>query len=798
MDISVTKQLLFGLLAYQNGWILRDQLLSAFQSWIADPSVDLDSRIANLVAIPESDQQILHRLIELHSRRFTVLDPQNLSVLIADQSLVDELRAIAQAQPRPNEDLLKTLSVQSDPRHNPTASSDRSPQRAWPVDYSDNRFRILRPHAQGGLGIVYVGEDNALRREVAIKQIRSDRPESTENRTKFLREAEVTGRLEHPGIIPVYALGTDRDGKPFYVMRLVRGLDLRSEIQNFYASRSRSKSSLDGPELRSLLRRFLDICNAIEYAHFRGVLHRDLKPGNIMLGKHGETLVVDWGLAKVVDRLTTPKGTDETHDEFDHLTTDSWSDSNTAYGSIVGTPAYSPPEQLRGQIEKLGPASDTYSLGAILYEILTGRPPHSGSKLEEVLDEISNRRIISPSVLNPYAPKPLSAVCLKALSPEISDRFPSASELKNEVERFLNNEAVKSYSEPLSEYWIRIARKNPTLVASMVGAALILLVGTTGFSLISQMYSRELAQRQSLIESKSFEIQQRNTELELANEEVTKRIREVKQTNARRFLASGARAFDEGARKLGSQDLLFAFELSKSDPGLHRSVSRICLDRFTQSHLTPLPSEIHPDLTFLGYSPDGLTYFAANRGERSLHVFDLITGRPIRHHKGDYHGLVGGAVSPDGTRLLTVHKRYLKLWSTETLLPLGEEVPIDITKTYSSTTPQLVFNQDWSRALVVRDSWLNHDTNTPKYQVTLVDLSRSSTIPLELPETLQSPSWWDGDIPGLFFPRGEDQLLVIHESKLIFWIHPRANSSGVWRFLSLSPIRIRHPLLFLL
>ena len=161
------------------------------------------------------------------------------------------------------------------------------------------RFRVLRPHAQGGLGAVFVALDAELHREVALKQILEHHADNPVSRQRFLLEAEVTGGLEHPGIVPVYGLGTYQDGRPYYAMRFIRGDSLKDAIAAFHSDLGlKADAGRRSLELRQLLRRFLDVCNAIEYAHSRGVLHRDIKPANIVVGKHGETLVVDWGLAK--------------------------------------------------------------------------------------------------------------------------------------------------------------------------------------------------------------------------------------------------------------------------------------------------------------------------------------------------------------------------------------------------------------------------------------------------------------------------------------------------------------------
>jgi tRNA A-37 threonylcarbamoyl transferase component Bud32 len=177
------------------------------------------------------------------------------------------------------------------------------------------RFRVLRPHAQGGLGAVSLAFDTELSRQVALKEILPHHADQAESRARFIAEAEITGRLEHPGIVPVYGMGAYADGRPYYAMRFIHGESLKEAIDAYHREKKESpKRTENALALRRLLRHFLDACNAIHYAHSRGVLHRDIKPANIMLGKFGETLVVDWGLAKAMGKST----------------------ANDSHGSIVG------------------------------------------------------------------------------------------------------------------------------------------------------------------------------------------------------------------------------------------------------------------------------------------------------------------------------------------------------------------------------------------------------------------------------------------------------------------------------
>ena len=251
------------------------------------------------------------------------------------------------------------------------------------------RFTVLSPHAEGGLGRVHLARDEQLRRTVALKEIRPERADDPRVRQRFLNEAEITGQLEHPGVVPIYALEHDAAGRPVYAMRFIQGRTLSDAIEAHH----RRPTALG---LRELLQRFISVCQTVAYAHSKGVIHRDLKPDNVMLGDYGETLVVDWGLAKrlgdrddsfvVADRGAGGRAT-PTHRPSQLAGTmldpdagrpASGSDQLTAAGQVMGTPAYMAPEQARG--EALSPAADVYALGAVLFTLLTGKVPYQGTQ----------------------------------------------------------------------------------------------------------------------------------------------------------------------------------------------------------------------------------------------------------------------------------------------------------------------------------------------------------------------------------------------------------------------------------
>jgi serine/threonine protein kinase len=348
-----------------------------------------------------------------------------------------------------------------------------------------------------------VAVDEELHREVALKEIQERYAADVQPRARFLLEAEITGGLEHPGIVPVYGLGHHPDGRPFYAMRFVRGESLREAVARYHApvprasddgtadasasaqqnspSAAASRPNMDrhnsladstkALELRRLLSRFLDVCNAIAYAHSRGVLHRDIKPGNILLGPYGETLVVDWGLAKIVGRdesaTSNPSAEPTLHPPSASGT------GETIPGTALGTPAYMSPEQAEGRLELLGPASDVYSLGATLYVVLTGRAPFHGVDAADVLPRVQRGDFARPRAANSSIPRALEAICLKSMAIKPADRYQTPRAMAEDIEHWMADEPVSAYPEPWSDRARRWSRKHRTLVIS--GAAVMSL-----------------------------------------------------------------------------------------------------------------------------------------------------------------------------------------------------------------------------------------------------------------------------------------------------------------------------------
>ncbi|MCE5302855.1 MAG: PAS domain S-box protein [Planctomycetaceae bacterium] len=291
---------------------------------------------------------------------------------------------------------------------------------------SGSRYAVGPLHAQGGIGQVWLARDKQLDREVAIKTLRPELLGHSRARCRFLQEAKITGQLEHPGVVPVYELVSATDsGSPFYSMRFVRGQTLAQAAIDFHWKRRTGQADPLG--LVSLLSAFVTVCNTIAYAHSRGVIHRDLKGENVLLGHFGEVFILDWGVAKV---LGSPESNNATGGE----TPESTSAVQTVVGQVVGTPAFMAPEQASGRPERINQKTDIYGLGAILYEVLTGQPPFAGSSTAEILSMVLDQAPTPPNRLWPEVPPTLEAACLRAMSKNPDDRHGSAIELGLEIQ----------------------------------------------------------------------------------------------------------------------------------------------------------------------------------------------------------------------------------------------------------------------------------------------------------------------------------------------------------------------------
>lgn len=568
MNRSSDHNLLFGILATQLDFLTQTRLTKGLREWLQNKEKPLGELLVERGWLSSEHFKLLNPLVEAHTQQHDGDVQQSLAALssvdaihaslaqIDDSDLNASLATLTQLPGKQPQDDENESSIIVADLVGPAISGNEHSNASvdnFETSMEDNiqelpsaykipggpRFRILRPHAEGGLGKVSVALDSELQREVAFKEIKPRYADEPATRARFLVEAEVTGGLEHPGIVPVYGLGHFPDGRPFYAMRFIRGQSLLDAVKAFHAQTTESAEAFIGNrDFRDMLNRLIDVCNAIQYAHDRKVLHRDLKPGNIMLGNYGETLVVDWGLAKAV-------GSDSSQEilelgEQPIVPASGSGSAPTRMGSAIGTPQYMPPEQASGNLEQLGPPSDIYSLGATLYEALTGQPPLAGAKLDEVLRRVAAGQVPPPCEICPYVPIQLDAICRKAMSLRSEDRYPSARLLANDLEAWLSDEPVTALKEPL---WIRTRRwmrRHQTLVNTTVASVLLAIVGLSVLAFVVANKNHELATANSELEDSNAKERQAS-ELATENAGRAKEQQELAEKQTARLLEESAK-----------------------------------------------------------------------------------------------------------------------------------------------------------------------------------------------------------------------------------------------------------------
>jgi serine/threonine-protein kinase len=404
---------------------------------------------------------------------------------------------------------------------------------AEPLPGEEARYARLELHASGGIGQVWLVRDDVLGREVALKELRPDRAGNVQLEARFLGEARITGQLEHPSIVPIYNLARrPADDQPYYTMRFIRGRTLSAAVDEYHARlKNGEASSLD---LLKLLGAFVSVCNALAYAHARGVIHRDLKGPNVVLGDFGEVMVLDWGLAKVVG-----SDSDKAHG-WQPVGLDVPPEA-TAPGHIIGTPAYLAPEQALGRPELLDARTDIYGLGAILFEILTGGPPHGGESTLQVLQDVLSGPTPRAREVLPSVPAALDAVCARAMARDPAQRYPTAGDLAEEIRRWLAGEPVAAWPEPLPQHvqrWVARHRTLVTSAAAVVVAATALLAGATVY--LTEANDRERQARDA--EKQARHLAEQTAERERRAKVAEKDARDLAETKRREALAQEEKA----------------------------------------------------------------------------------------------------------------------------------------------------------------------------------------------------------------------------------------------------------------
>jgi eukaryotic-like serine/threonine-protein kinase len=579
------------------------------------------------------------------------------------------------------------------------------------------RYSVKGEHGRGGIGLVLVAYDEHVGREIAIKELIPEpggEPGDSPGQppaavaARFLREARVTGQLEHPNIVPVYEVGRREDGTLYYTMKLVRGKNLAEAL--------RECGDLD--ERLRLLPHYVDLCNAVAYAHSRGVIHRDIKTDNVMLGEFGETVVLDWGLAKVAGEQDI--GVRELERGI-RLYQDAEA-GKTVDGRAIGTPAYMSPEQADGRVEDIDERSDLWSLGAVLYELLTGRPPFEGVNAFEIIGKVLADAIPPPASLDPEIPPELASVCEKALQRDKDARYQKASGLAEEVEAYQSGARVRAYEYSSWELLKRFVGRNKALSGAVAVLLILLLAGSA--VIYSQYRKAEVARVNEAVarikaeEALDAERAARekasvaSRQLAVAYQAFAEREIALKDYMSAKIYAAAALLYDPDhprsphhypvagsgmsagglSRLLKVQSILYTVAIQSRV--VRRSVLRASKggavyavafspdgarlatagaggavrvwDRKTRRLAGP-PLLGHKKLvTSLAFSPDGRLLASAGN-DLTVRLWDAKRGQPLASLRGHTEPILGLAFSPDGRLLASVSKdKTVRLWDMTT------------------------------------------------------------------------------------------------------------------------------------
>jgi WD40 repeat protein/serine/threonine protein kinase len=684
------SNLLFAVLALQRGFLDQAKFVDACAAWAIRRQTPLPELLIERHWLTPADrsqiEQDLERLVNKHQG----------DVRASIQELADDQvrQSLAQLFNDPSLDNLQPSEL--------ILTEHQMTRR------TRERYVLLGEPKKGGIGLVWRARDIELGREVALKELRKDRITSVELRERFLAEAQVNAQLNHPNIVPAFDLvQAPGGGSPFYTMQYVEGRTLTEAVRDFHALRKQGKAGT--LELRELLTAFATLCKAVDYAHDRGVLHRDLKGLNVILGNHGEVFLLDWGMSKVMGQAdTAAKAT-----PVELATMDAGTE--TRIGDRLGTPGYMAPEQAAGRSDQIDRRTDVYGLGVILFEILTGRLPFqiadtptlfeglpadladrmgelNHRRIESLLHQVQNDAAPSPRKFEPHVPVPLEKVCLKALAKKQEDRYSTAKELAREVERWLADEPVEAWREPLRDRARRWIARHRTLVTGAAVALLVCVIGLLVFSLLLADFNERLLGEKTNVESANENLQAVNEELAgekskvekinqnlVASIQAEKLARKLAEANEKQAKAEWRRAEDALAL---SQMRYYASQISFAqqewaahqapEAWFHLENTPRDLRGWEYDHLRDLFAKNQVilrghtrEVVALAYSPDG-KQLASGSWDGTVRLWNMEKGREAFVLKAHTKEVSAVAFSPDGKRLASGSQdSTVRLWDIE-------------------------------------------------------------------------------------------------------------------------------------
>jgi WD40 repeat protein len=548
------------------------------------------------------------------------------------------------------------------PEPDPTHAAQGDPWSVFRLPMTQaSRYAIEGEIGQGGIGRVLVAKDTRLDRRVALKEpLRSGGARSD----RFVREALLTARLEHPSIVPLYDAGRWPTGRPFYAMKLVSGRPLSDILAE------RATQGLDARLL--LLPSVLAVAEAMAYAHSKRIIHRDLKPANVLIGAFGETVVIDWGLAKELDdegAASSPGAPEEVEPGFAPL---------TALGSVVGTPAYMPPEQASGA--PVDERADVYALGAVLYHVIAGRPPYEGEASQAVVERVLAGPPPPLASHEPRAPKELCAIADKAMARDLAHRYRTARDLADDLRRLLDGRLVDAHRYTPKEIALRFLRAHrAALSAVAVALTAILIAGVISLRAIVEGRREALvgktqalaAERRATDRADQLLLAQAGAVMERDPSEATRLLAslspEFQGWDEARLLASEARELlvwpDLSGQKAAINGLAFSPDGKLIAWGSDDRTARLWDVKTGAARVL----EGHSDEVWgTSFSADSALAATASK-DTSIRVWDTATGALVRTLTGTNRAVINTMFTADGAHLLSNGgDRTLRLWDLAT------------------------------------------------------------------------------------------------------------------------------------